>query len=86
MVDIHVENHRKDEGRLEMHMGICGFKDDVELEIACIPAAMLKAYVQRMQQDNFIRKEIREDVLALSVKIDRGIRAVISELVKEGDL
>lgn len=86
MIDIHVENHKKDEGKLEMHMGVCGFKDDVELEIACMPAAAVQAYIQRMQQEDYSMEEIRLSVQKLIGRIDAGIRHVVTKMVKEGDL
>lgn len=86
MIDIRVENDPKSESHLSMHMGIAGYKQDVEIEMACIPAAMIQAYIQRMEQEGYIHKEIREDVLKLVSRIDRGIRNTVSRLVKAGDL
>ena len=86
MVDIHCENNQQEEGKMSLHMGVAGYKDDVEFELACIPAASVQAYVQRMQQEDYSREEIRLSVQKLIGRIDAGIRHVVTKLVKEGDL
>lgn len=86
MIDIHCENDQKEEGKLSMHMGIAGYKDDVEIELACIPASTVQAYIQRMKQEDYSKEEIRHAVKKLIDRIDAGIRHVITKMVKEGDL
>ena len=86
MIDIRVENDPKSESHLSMHMGIAGYKQDVEIELACIPAATVQAYIQRMKQENYSKEEIRQSVKKLIDRIDAGIRHLITKMVKEGDL
>lgn len=72
--------------QLDMRVGVEGFRRDVETEMSCIPAAMVQAYIQRMQDESYSREEIRLSALKLCTGIESAIKRNMERLVEEGKL
>lgn len=85
MVHIEVRTVPNSE-QLDMRVGVEGFRRDVEIEMSCVPAAMVQAYIQRMQDEGYSRSEIRLSSLKLCTRIESSIKLNMERLVKEGKL